>query len=81
MGLCWVEGLGPTTLCRQNMLFCHCFKNDVVIFAFIAYKCLLCNGIKNQLGVGGTKVVGHVGRASKHAKYRLRRRWLIQLIV
>jgi len=48
MGLWWVEGLGPTTLC-ENMLFCHCFKNNVVTFAFIAYKCLICNGRKINL--------------------------------
>jgi len=27
-----------TTLC-ENMLFCHGFKNNIAIFAFIAYKC------------------------------------------
>ena len=40
-----VEGVGASppedddTFFCENTLFCHGFKNDVAIFAFIAYRC------------------------------------------
>jgi len=39
-----------------------------VIFAFIAYRCSICNGRKINLEVQKWKMVGHVGRASNSAK-------------
>jgi len=42
------------TFC-ENMLFCHRFKNDIAIFAFIAYI-VRCEWKKNQFGC--RKLVG-----------------------
>ena len=55
----WGSGAKPSeaddTFC-ENMLFCHDFKKDIALFAFIAYSVQQEMEEKNQFG--GRKVVG-----------------------